>query len=245
MSRASASKASSRNSVSSVHSPFANTLPKEEDIQRPAIPPGLENIVSIPGPKFAVEEGKPAPEDVVPPEILHSRVPSRPSTSAGSPPVENPPPLPMSSPPKNTEPGMFVRPERSLRRHRSFILSYKSEIIAQTFALIDRELFLSLKFEELVSQGWIASNDDYNVLDWGQYLRDRAQKKAEGRLNISALTVVRSRFNLMVNFVISEIMLTHPSERLMIFSKFVRIAWVSVSVESECNVLIFRRKRIC
>ncbi|KAI6020504.1 ras guanine nucleotide exchange factor domain-containing protein [Pisolithus marmoratus] len=65
-----------------------------------------------------------------------------------------------------------------------------------------------------------------DVLDWTQYLKDRARWKAESRFShkTSALAAVRGRFNLMANFVISEIILTHPSERHTLVSKFIRIA---------------------
>ena len=123
--------------------------------------------------------------------------------------------------------GSFVRPEKNLKRHRSFVLAYKSEAIVQHFCSIDRDLFLSLKFEELVSPEWIHSTEEYNVLDWNAYVRERHTLKIEHHVVVPPLTVIRNRFNLTVNFVISEIALTHPSERVIVYSKFVRIAWVS------------------
>ncbi|OBZ74987.1 hypothetical protein A0H81_05410 [Grifola frondosa] len=93
--------------------------------------------------------------------------------------------------------------------------------------MIDRELFLNLNFEELVSPQSIGTAADANILDWGQFLRERARLKAEGRSGQSTngLTVVRGRFNLIANFVLSEIVLTHPSERAMVINKFIRLAW--------------------
>ena len=41
--------------------------------------------------------------------------------------------------------------------------------------------------------------------------------------------VVRGRFNLLANFVLSEIVLTHPSERAVVINKFIRLAWVRIS----------------
>ena len=95
--------------------------------------------------------------------------------------------------------------------------------------MIDRELFLNLKFEELIAQDWVNSNEYQNVLDWAQFLRERARLQTEG-VKTSELTVIRSRFNLMANFVVSEIVLTSPTDRLMIYSKFIRVAWVSISL---------------
>jgi Gdp/GTP exchange factor required for growth at low temperatures len=215
-SRASVSQTSARNSVRSSHSQFAYGNPDEA--KAPPVPPGLGH----PAPPV---DGKPAPEDAVPIEILQSRVPSRPTTSAGSSPSEK-----LTSHLSMPNPASFVKPEKYLKRHRSFILSYKSETLVQHFSMIDRDLFLNLKFEELVSQNnWIASSGEYNILDWAQFQKERTKLKSEepNAPKVSALTAVRSRFNVIANFVIAEIVITHPSERLMIHSKFVRIAWVS------------------
>lgn len=94
--------------------------------------------------------------------------------------------------------------------------------------MIDRELFMSVKFEELVLDDWMGC-EEVNVLDWAEYLKDRARWKAESRFpdKTSALAAVRARFNLLTNFVISEIVLTQPQERPALVGKFIRIAWKS------------------
>ncbi|KAJ3527983.1 hypothetical protein NM688_g8053 [Phlebia brevispora] len=183
-------------------------------------------------PKAIVEEngsGMSRREEPMPPERVRSRASSRPSTSTGtgSPSVELPP-LPLST---LGDPRLFTPPEKKYSKHRSFILSHKSDVLANHFAMIDRELFLHLKFEELVSQDYVNTTDDLNVLDWAQYLRERARMRAEGH-KPNDLNLIRSRFNLMANFVASEIVLTNPGDRLMIHSKFVRIAWKSYSSKS-------------
>ncbi len=147
-----------------------------------------------------VPDAKPVREEVVPYDVLQSRM-------SVSPPIA-PVPLP--------------------RLHQSFIISYRAESLAQHFAMIDGELFTCLRFEELVSAEWMACQE-VNVLDWNQYLRDRARWKAEERFpeKTSTLAVVRARFNLMTNFVISEVILTPPSARVLVFKKFLTIALVS------------------
>lgn len=229
VSRSSASRiSSSRNSVGSAHykSPFAVTHPSAEERKASTAPPGHGHSGPVPS-----VDGKPAPEDVVPIEILQSRVSSRPTTSAGSPPAERPPPPPRKPLALPPDANAFVK-EKSLTRHRSFVLGYKSETLMHHFTMIDRELFLGLKFEELVSQSdWMKPSEEYNVLDWSQFMKDRKMKSGDpSALKTSGLTAIRSRFNIMANFVIAEIIITHPSERLMVFSKFVRIAWVSAQL---------------
>jgi Gdp/GTP exchange factor required for growth at low temperatures len=171
-------------------------------------------------PRTAGTDAKPAPEDAVPLEILQSRV----STEAHAPPHS----VPASVNSKFVGDGVN-------RAHKSYLL-YRADELAQHFAMIDRELFMGVKFEELVTDEWIAC-EEVNVLDWAQYLKDRARWKAEHRWpeKTSALAAVRGRFNLMANFTISEIVLSQPSKRHLIFSKFLQIAKVGLA----CGFLCF------
>ncbi|KAL1664585.1 hypothetical protein GGF50DRAFT_54504 [Schizophyllum commune] len=161
-------------------------------------------------------DAKPAPEDAVPMEILESRMPSQ------SPDL---PKIGMSLP-RASDPDLP-------RFHKTFVMNYKAEQLVQHFSMIDRELFISVKFDELISGDWLFC-EEVNVLDWAQYLKDRARWKAEQRCadKTSALAAVRARFNLLANFVVSEIVLTPPSERPMVVDKFIRIAWKAYQLSS-------------
>ncbi|KAJ7440137.1 ras guanine nucleotide exchange factor domain-containing protein [Mycena latifolia] len=180
--------------------------------------PGLE---SLPRPS---DDAKPAPEDAVPLEILQSRTP------VGG---DVPPPLSAVNHPPVSK---FVAGE-PLRPHRSFILRHRAQVIAAHFAMIDRELFMGVKFEEVLDDGM--SYEDVEVLDWAQFLRDRARWKSDPEWadKISALAAVRARFNLMTNFIMSEIVLAPPSERHAVVAKFIRIAFNSYLL-SSFNTLV-------
>ncbi|KIK95189.1 hypothetical protein PAXRUDRAFT_827250 [Paxillus rubicundulus Ve08.2h10] len=175
-------------------------------------------------------DAKPAPEDVVPFEILQSRVPSRPSTSHGS-------PMAPSLGPSLSSPSKILAPA-GRKAYRCWVLSVSADMLVQHFSMIDRELFMGIKPEELVMDDWM-SCQEVNVLDWAQYLKDRARWKAESRFSqkTSALAVVRGRFNLMTNFVISEIILTPPSDKHTLVAKFIRIAIKAYSY-SNFNTLV-------
>jgi GDP/GTP exchange factor required for growth at low temperature len=157
---------------------------------------------------------KPAIEDVLPPEILQGRL------AAPAPVTTVAAPIPSPAPRISTVPG----------RARSWVLGVSTVALAIHFSMIDRELFLAIKFEELVSDDWRSSEaaQAANVLDWGQFLKDRAHLKAQGveGYPTSALVAARARFNLLTNFVISEIVDTVPSERPTLAAKFIRVAWV-------------------
>lgn len=177
-------------------------------------PPGLDP------PPLSAARSKPLPEEAVPAEILESRMPP----SSRGPDLETP----------LSRFGSTVPP----RVHQSFILGVRAEVLAQHFSMIDRELFMGVKFEELVLDDWVGA-EEIDILDWAEYLKDRARFKAEHRFpeKTSALAAVRARFNLTANFVISEIVLTQPGERPMIVGKFVRVAWVSESPSCEMRAL--------
>lgn len=175
---------------------------------------------------------KPLAEDAVPLEILQSRVESVAATSnsgSGTPlgHVTSTPALT-----KSVHPG-------NMKWHRSFVLDYRVEMLLQHFSMIDRELYVNIHFAELVTPHMVGTPQDTNVLDWSQFLRERARLKAEGRAGrqIGTLAVVRGRFNLVTNFVISEIVLTHPSQRMRLFTKFVRLSWKAYELKSF-NMLV-------
>jgi Gdp/GTP exchange factor required for growth at low temperatures len=155
---------------------------------------------------------RPAVEDVVPPEILRGRL----TAPAPVPTI----PVKLPSTPART---------RSDNR-RSWVLGVPTVALAIHFSMIDRELFLAIKFEELVSDDWRSPEaaQAANVLDWGQFLKDRARLKAQGveGYPTSALVAARARFNLLTNFVVSEIVDTLPAERASLAAKFIRVAWV-------------------
>ncbi|KAK0471177.1 hypothetical protein EDD18DRAFT_1237883 [Armillaria luteobubalina] len=196
---------------------------------------------SIPSPGESSQrspQAKPAPEDAVPLEILQSRMPNDlPSTSSSN-------AASMASASSNTLSATLPRtskfaPHEAPRSHKSFILSYTAESLAQHFGMIDRELFISIKFEELILDDWIGRENEVDVLDWAQYLKDRARWKAEGRFpeKTSALAAVRARFNLMANFTVSEVVLTPPIERFKVVAKFLKIAIKSYEMGSYNTVV--------
>ncbi|KAJ7585243.1 hypothetical protein C8J56DRAFT_789163 [Mycena floridula] len=186
------------------------------------IPPEHQSNSLTPSSPPRSLDSKPAPEDAVPIEILQSRMP-----------------LDSITPSISTSPRLskLIHTDAP-RAHRSFILSNRAEIVAQHFAMIDRELYMGVKFEELVLDNWMAC-EEVNVLDWAQYLKDRARWKAESRWpeKTSPLAAVRARFNLIANFTISEVVLTQPSERHVVVNKFIRIAWKSYLLQNFNTVV--------
>ncbi len=69
-------------------------------------------------------------------------------------------------------PSTAMRISTVLGRAHSWVLAVPTVALAIHFSMIDRELFLTIKFEELVSDHWQSSKavQTANVLDWGQFL---------------------------------------------------------------------------
>ena len=161
----------------------------------------------------SAKDQKPAVEDVLPPEILRGRL----AAPAAVPTI----PVKLPSTPARLS---------STVSRRSWVHTVSTVALAIHFSMIDRELFLAIKFEELVSDDWRSPEaaQAANVLDWGQFLKERARLKAQGveGYPTSALVAARARFNLLTNFVVSEIVDALPSERASLAAKFIRVAWV-------------------
>lgn len=116
--------------------------------------------------------------------------------------------------------------------HRSFLLDYRSDVIAKQFSLIEAELFRAVTWQELVSGQWKVKYHPGQVLDWQSFYQNRARNRVEAQgkgmeeppeSNVEAIT---ARFNLVCNWVASEIVLTSTIQlRAAVVRKMIRIAW--------------------
>ncbi|GAA6007575.1 hypothetical protein JCM11491_004212 [Sporobolomyces phaffii] len=114
--------------------------------------------------------------------------------------------------------------------HRSFLLFCRTETLAQQFTLIERDMLRMLSYQELVSGSWRNRLGATDVLDWELYLKERRKEdlaaRDKGEQAMSAVRDVITRFNLMANWVGSEILLTaNIDERAILIGKFIRLAF--------------------
>ncbi|CAE6400077.1 unnamed protein product [Rhizoctonia solani] len=115
----------------------------------------------------------------------------------------------------------------------SFLLQHRSEVIAHNLSLVERGLFVAISFEELVMHHWSVQSHDLDITDWMQFRTDAAhhriqpsvQKEGGRDVLTSDVLAVRARFNLTANFVASEVVLAHPTQRVVLVNKLIRIAW--------------------
>ncbi|GAA5930656.1 mitotic regulator LTE1 [Sporobolomyces koalae] len=123
-----------------------------------------------------------------------------------------------------------VHPSPAPPTHRSFLLFCRTETLAQQFTLIERDMLRMLSYQELVSGSWKNRIGETDVLDWELYIKERRKEdlmtREKGGQVMSAVQDVITRFNLMANWVCSEILLTaNIDERAILIGKFIRLAF--------------------
>ena len=104
---------------------------------------------------------------------------------------------------------------RRYSAHLPFILAVDSEILAQQFTLIEKDALNEIDWKELIDMRW--KNSPINDFQsWVDFLRNPDARGVE---------IVIARFNIMVKWAISEIILTkHLEERARCIIKYIHIA---------------------
>ncbi|ABN67200.2 GDP/GTP exchange factor [Scheffersomyces stipitis CBS 6054] len=102
--------------------------------------------------------------------------------------------------------------------HISFVLSNDSTSLANHFTMIEKDMLQEVDWKELIELKW---NKELNpVNSWLEIIVNDKYYNANKGVNL-----VIARFNLMVNWIISEIILTkNQKERISIISRFIHIA---------------------
>ncbi|CAH7688227.1 hypothetical protein PPACK8108_LOCUS23163 [Phakopsora pachyrhizi] len=130
--------------------------------------------------------------------------------------------------------------------HRSFLLDCRTEILAQQFCLIERDLLRNITWQELLLSRWQEDRSfgsskrrkggALEVNCWETFMKERAKEKMklksspkDGLEVTPKWTEVKGlimRFNLTCNWVASEIVLSvNLDERVMLLGKFIRLAF--------------------
>lgn len=100
------------------------------------------------------------------------------------------------------------------RRHMPFVLAFEAEIVAQQFTLIERDALSEINWQDLIDLKWQQTSPP--ALNWVEFLRYQ---------DPNGIDLVSARFNLVVKWAISEVVLTHNiEERAMTLMKYIRIA---------------------
>lgn len=115
--------------------------------------------------------------------------------------------------------------------HVSFILSYGSRAIAEHFTIIERDMLQDIDWKELIELQW--NKDLTPINSWLEIIvNEELYNKNKG------VNLVIARFNLMVNWVISEILLTKSEEeRIDIISRLIHVAYHSYEMQNYATLM--------
>ena len=100
------------------------------------------------------------------------------------------------------------------RRHIPFILAYDAAILAQQLTIVERDGLNEINWQDLIDMRWQNVTD--RPLNWVEYLRYQ---------DPTGIELVSARFNIIVKWALSEIVLTqNVEERALAIIKFIHIA---------------------
>ncbi|EPS35447.1 hypothetical protein H072_11141 [Dactylellina haptotyla CBS 200.50] len=98
--------------------------------------------------------------------------------------------------------------------HLPFILAYDSELLAKQFTLIEKDALTEIDWKELVELRWKPTSKPFR--DWVEFLKNN---------DVRGVEIVVARFNLMVSWATSEIVMTRDIfERARCITKYIHIA---------------------
>ena len=107
-----------------------------------------------------------------------------------------------------------INPVRKPAVHLPFILAHDADLLARQFTICEKDALSEIDWRELVELRWRQTPP--TVHNWVDYLRTQDPKGVE---------LVIARFNVMVKWALSEIVLTKDiHERAMTISKYIQIA---------------------
>lgn len=107
-----------------------------------------------------------------------------------------------------------TEPDAQQPAHVPFVLAFESDIIAEQLLIIEKDALDEVDWKDLIGLNWHQSPP--NVRNWVEYL-----KQADS----TGIDIVVARFNLVVKWVVSEIVLTEAtSERARCITKYIHVA---------------------
>lgn len=100
------------------------------------------------------------------------------------------------------------------RRHIPFVLSYDSKVLTEQFTIIEKDALNEINWQDLINMRWHHTSP--STQNWVEFLRTQ---------DPTGIELVTARFNIVVKWALSEIVLTHGlEERAMCIMKYIHIA---------------------
>ena len=162
-------------------------------------------------------------------QIQDQRKPPTPEPSPVSRPVE--PLMEMarkkSNSPASQQPSDTVPSTISNHRHLPFVLAFSSEVLAEQFTIIEKDALNEINWQDLIDMRWHHTSPQ--TLNWVDYLRTQEP---------SGIELVTARFNIMVKWALSQIVLTQNiEERALCIVKYIHIAKHARKIHNYATLL--------
>lgn len=115
----------------------------------------------------------------------------------------------------------------SSHRHLPFVLAFSSEVVAEQFTIIEKDALNEINWQDLIDMRWHHTSP--STLNWVDYLRTQEP---------SGIELVTARFNIIVKWALSQIVLTQNiEERALCIVKYIHIAKYARKVHNYATLL--------
>lgn len=130
-----------------------------------------------------------------------------------------------------TSPNLSVENVIKNASHVSFVLSCTSKSLAEHLTIIEKDMLQEIDWKELIELQW--NKELTPVNSWLEIIVNESYYNKNKGVNL-----VIARFNLMVNWVISEILLTTTeSEQIAIISRYIHVAYHCLAVQNFSTLM--------
>lgn len=117
-------------------------------------------------------------------------------------------------------------PELGQPTHLPFIFAYSSSVIAEQLTIIEKDALDEMNWKDLIGLNW--HQNPPQVRNWATYLRSSESD--------NGIDLIIARFNLVVKWVVSEIVLTRSAnERARAITKFIHIASHALRIKNYAS----------
>ena len=112
------------------------------------------------------------------------------------------------------QPLLSIAQDNRNLRHIPFVLAFETSLLAQQLTLIEKDALNEINWQDLIYMRWNPKSPP--TLNWVDYLREH---------DPSGIDLVTARFNIMVKWVLSELVMTQSiEERALVIIKYIHIA---------------------
>ena len=132
-----------------------------------------------------------------------------------------------SNSPASQQPSDTVPSTISNHRHLPFVLAFSSEVLTEQFTIIEKDALNEINWQDLIDMRW--NHTPPQTLNWVDYLRTQEP---------SGIELVSARFNIIVKWALSQIVLTQNiEERALCIVKYIHIAKHARKIHNYATLL--------